>query len=187
MIAALLLRLGVPRWAAIVALCVVAAGAALLYRAHLVNSGIAIEAARRDQVDHDRDVQAKAERDLLNSLIATKQAALDAALAKIDKQGKEITDEQARSAALQSDLVAGRRRLSVAIAGACHPDPGGHDQGAPVAGLDSASGPATASLDGRAAADLEWLRQTRDDAIAGVRACIQAYDAVATASNVAPK
>jgi hypothetical protein len=182
-IAALLLRLGMPRWVAIVTISVAAVGAVLLYRVHLVDLGAARESARRDQIDRARDVQAREERDRLNAIIATKQASLDAALAKIDKQGKEITDAQARSAALQSDLVAGRRRLSVAIAGACHPDPGGHDQGAPVAGLDSAGGPAIASLDGRAAADLEWLRQTRNDAIVGLQACAAAYDAVKAASD----
>jgi hypothetical protein len=183
MIAALLLRLGIPRWAALVALCMAAAGASLLYRAHLVDLGAAQEEARRDQIDHDRDVQAKAERDRLNGIIATKQAALDAALAKINQQGKEIADAQAHSVALQSDLAAGRRRMSVAITGACHPDPDGHDQGAAVVGLDSASGPATTSLDGRVAADLEWLRQTRNDAIVGLQACTVAYDAVKVAAD----
>lgn len=183
MIAALLLRLGVPRWAAIAALCVVAAGAALLYRSHLVDVGVAQESARRDQVDHDRDVQAKAERDRLNGIIATKQAALNAALAKVDQQGKEISDAQAHSAVLQSDLAAGRRRLSVAITGACHPNPDGHDQGTAAAELDSAGGPAIASLDGRAAADLEWMRQTRNDAIVGLQACVVAYDAVKAATD----
>lgn len=183
MITALLLRLGVPRWTATAALCVVAAGAALLYRAHLVDVGVAQESARRDQADHDRDVQAKVERDRLNGVIATKQAGLDTALAKLNEQGKEIANAQAHSAALQSDLAAGRRRMSVAITGACHADPAGHDQGTTAAGLDSASGPATASLDGRAAADLEWLRQTRNDAIAGLQACVAAYDAVKAASD----
>jgi len=186
MIAALLLRLGAPRWAAIAALCVVAAGAALWYRVHLVDVGVAQEAARRDQVDHDRDVQAKAERDRLNGIIATKQAALDAALAIITNQGKEIADAQNRSAALQSDLAAGRRRLSVAIAGTCRVASAGPDQSAGVAGMGAADGPATASLDGRAAADIEWLRQTRSDAIAGLQACVAAYDAVKAASDMGP-
>lgn len=183
MLTALLCRLGIPRWAAIAALCVVVAGAALLYRTHLVNLGVAQESTRRDQVDRVRDVFARTERDRLNGVIATKQAALDAALAKIDQQEKEITDAQARSTSLQSDLAAGRRRMSVAVTGTCHADPDGHDQGTPAAGLDSASGTATASLDGRVAADLEWMRQTRSDAIAGLQACIGIYDAVKAASD----
>lgn len=187
MLTALLCRLGIARWAAIAVLCGVVAGALLLYREHLVDLGVAQESVRRDQVDRDRDVQAKAERDRLNGIIATKQAALDAALAIITNQGREISDAQNRSAALQSDLAAGRRRLSVAIAGTCRAASAGPDQSAGAAGMGAADGPATASLDGRAAADLEWMRQTRDDAIAGVRACIQAYDAVATAFNAAPK
>jgi hypothetical protein len=183
MIEALLLRLGISRWAAIAALSAVAAGAALLYSAHLVDLGVAQESARRDQIERVRDVQAKAERDRLNGIIFKKQAALDAALATIANQGKEIADAQNRSAALQSDLAAGRRWLSVAIAGTCRAASAGPDQGAGAAGMGAADGPATASLDGRVAADLEWLRQTRSDAIAGLQACVAAYDAVKAASD----
>lgn len=180
---AMLERLGVPRWVAIGVLCVAAAGAALAYRAHLVDQGIAIEAARRDGIDADRDRQAKAALSQANARTAAVQAKLDAALDKINSQGKELSDAQTRSAALQSDLAAGRRRMSVAITGACHAAPDGHGQSAPAAELDSAGGPATASLDGRAAADLEWMRQTRNDAIVGLQACAAAYDAVKAASD----
>jgi hypothetical protein len=183
LIDAMLARLGVPRWVAIGVLCLAAAGAALAYRAHLVDRGIAIEAARRDGIDEIRDKQAKAALSQANARTAAVQAKLDAALDKINSQGKEISDAQTRSAALQSDLAAGRRRLSVAISGACHVASDGHGQGAAAAGLDSAGGPATAGLDGRAAADLEWLRQTRNDAIVGLQACAAAYDAVKAGSE----
>jgi hypothetical protein len=183
LIDAMLERLGVPRWVAIGALCVAAAGAALTYRAHLINQGVAIEAARRDQVDEDRDKQAKAALSQANARTAAIQVKLDVALAKITVQGKEISDAQNRSAALQSDLAAGRRRLSVAIASACRAASAEPGEGAAAAGLDSGGGPATATLDGRAAADLEWLRQTRNDAIAGLQACITAYGEVKAASD----
>jgi hypothetical protein len=183
LIDAMLARLGVPRWVAIGVLGVAAVGAAMAYRAHLVDQGVAIEAARRDGIDADRDRQAKAALSQANARTAAVQAKFDAALDKINSQGKELSDAQTRSAALQSDLAAGRRRLSVAITGACHTAPDGHGQSAPAAELDSAGRAATASLDGRAAADLEWLRQTRNDAVVGLQACVSAYDAVKIASD----
>lgn len=183
MIAALLLRLGIPRWASIAALCVVAAGAALWYRTHLVDLGVAQESARRDAIDKQRDAAAKAALAAANTKVAGLQAQLDAALAKINEKGKEVSDAQARSAALQSDLAAGRRQLRVAITGTCRAAPAEHDQGSAAAGVDPGGGPATASLDGRAAADLEWLRQTRNDALDAAQACTAAYDAVKAASD----
>jgi hypothetical protein len=183
LIDAMLKRLGVSRWVAIGVLCVAAGAAALAYRAHLVEQGIAIEAARRDAIDKKRDKQAKAALSQANARTAAVQVRLDAALATITQQGKEISDAQARSAALQSDLAAGRRRLSVAVTGACHAAPDGHGQSEPATELDSAGGPTTASLDGRAAADLEWMRQTRNDAIVGLQACAAVYDAVKAASD----
>jgi multidrug resistance efflux pump len=182
-IAAILLRLGIPRWAAITALCLLSAGTALWYRGHLIDIGIAMEAARRDKIDVERDWQARAALDDANARVRNAQANLDGAMNSLAKLQAELNHEQANSAALQSDLAAGRRRLSVAITGACHAAPNRHDQSAPAAALDPASGPATASLDGRVAADLEWLRQTRNDAIVGLRACTAAYDAVKVASD----
>jgi hypothetical protein len=40
-----------------------------------------------------------------------------------------------------------------------------------------------ADLDGRVASDLEWARQTRNEAIRRLDACIAAYDAVARARS----
>jgi len=172
-----------PYWAAVAILCVASACAALWYRGHLVDAGIAIEAARRDAIDVERDRQAKSELADANARVRNAQADLDGAMNSLAKLQLELNHEQANSAALQSDLAAGRRRLSVAITGACRAAPEGHYQGAPAAGLDPAGGPATASLDGRAAADLEWLRQTRNDAIVGLQSCAAAYGAVKIASE----
>lgn len=187
MIAALPDWTGIPHRLALVALCALALGtAAVAYRAHLVDEGIAIEAARRDELDRRRDAEARAALARLDGIVAARQAALDAALAKLNEQGKEISDAQARSAALQSDLAAGRRRLSVALAGTCRAGTTGHGQGIAVARLDPGGGTAAATLDGRVAADLEWMRQTRDDALDGLHACIAAYDAVSAALEPPP-
>jgi hypothetical protein len=44
-------------------------------------------------------------------------------------------------------------------------------------------GDVTTDLSPRVASDLEWLRQTRNDVIGGLHACITSYDAVKTASD----
>jgi hypothetical protein len=183
MIAAILLRLGVPRWVAIAALCIVSAGAALAYRAHLIDSGIAIEAARRDKIDVERDRQARAELDDANARVRNAQANLDGALNSLAQLQTELTHEQANSAALQSDLASGRRRLSVAITGACRPAQAEQVAGATVAGVDPGGEPATATLDGRVASDLEWARSTRNEAITALQACTASYDAVKAAND----
>lgn len=184
MIAAILLRLGIPRWAAIAALCLLSAGAALWYRGHLIDTGIAIEAARRDKIDVERDRQARAELDDANARVRNAQANLDGAMNSVAKLQTELTHEQANSAALQSDLAAGRRRLSVAITGSCRPAQAEPTASAAAAGVDPGSEPATATLDGRVASDLEWARSTRNDAITALQACTVAYDAVAKAAGV---
>lgn len=182
MIGVVLERLGVPRWATILVLCAAAAAGALAYRAHLIGAGIAMEGARRDAIDHQRDAQAKAELDRVNALVRAAQAALDDALAHLAKLQSELSHEKERSTALQSDLAAGRRRMSVAVASACPAAAAEQGEGAAAAGVDP-GGPVRVDLDGRAAADLEWLRQTRDGAITGLQACIVAYDAVKTAAD----
>ncbi|WP_198116943.1 lysis system i-spanin subunit Rz [Massilia rhizosphaerae] len=182
MIAALLLRFGIPRWAAIAVLCAISAGAALAYRAHLIDTGIAIESARRDKIDTERDRQAKAELAEANARVRNAQAELDGAIATVAKLQTELTHEQANSAALQSDLAAGRRRLSVAITGSCRPAQAEQAAGAAAAGVDPGTA-ATADLDPAAAASLAGLTAEGDSAIVRLNACIAAYDAVKTASD----
>jgi hypothetical protein len=183
MIAALLARLGIPKWGAIAMLCVLTALGALAYRAHLIRAGVAMEATRRDAIAAENSRRARVALDQANQRTAAAQAKLDTTLAGLAQLQTELSHEQANSAALQSDLAAGRRRLSVAVTGACHAAPDGHGQSEPATELDSAGGPTTASLDGRAAADLEWMRQTRNDAIVGLQACAAVYDAVKAASD----
>ncbi|WP_156116734.1 lysis system i-spanin subunit Rz [Massilia sp. 9096] len=175
--------ISISRVVAIVALCVLGAGTAMLYREHLVGLGVAQESAQRDEIDKQRDGQAKIALAQANGKVASLQAQLNALQTQLNQQGKEVADAQAHSAALQSDLAAGRRQLRVAIAGPCSAAQTEHDQGTAAAGMDTGSRPATADLDGRAAADLEWVRQTRNDALDAVQACTAAYDAVRAASN----
>lgn len=182
MITALLLRLGISRWVVIAALCAAAAGGALWYRAHLVHLGVAQESTRRDAIDRQRDAQAKAELAVLNARIAAQQAELDQAIAHVNQLKSDLDHEQANSTALQADLAAGRRRMSVAITGTCHPAQA--EQGASPATADVDPGAkATADLDPEAAAGLTRLVGEGDSAIIRLNACIQAYDAVKAASE----
>jgi hypothetical protein len=184
-ITALLLRLGVPRWVAITALCILAATGALAYRAHLINLGISIEAVRRDALDAEAARLARAALAEINGRLAAAQAQLAEALARVDKLKSDLDNEKATSTALQSDLSAGRRRMSVAIAGVCRPAQAEHAEGAAAAGVDQGGEPATADLDPRVASDLEWARSTRNEAIIAAQACIAAYDAVSAAASAA--
>lgn len=181
MIAALLTRLGIPAWSAVMLACALAAGAALIWRAHLIDQGIALEAARRDQADAANAQRARDALAQANAHTAAVQARLDAAIAELSVLHQEFSHEQSNSAALQSELAAGRRRLSV-LTRARAPDPAGPGQAAAAAGVDPGTALA-AAFDGRVASDLEWARQTRNEAIRRLDACIAAYDAVARAKS----
>jgi hypothetical protein len=182
MIAALLARLGIPKWGAIAMLCVLTALGALAYRAHLIRAGVAMEATRRDAIDAENSRRARVALDQANQRTAAAQAKLDTTLAGLTQLQTELSHEQANSAALQSDLTVGRRRLSV-LTRTRAPDPAGQAQGAAAAGVDPGGEPATATLDGRVASDLEWARSTRNEAITALQACTAAYDAVEAAAN----
>jgi hypothetical protein len=183
MISALLLRLGVPRWVAITALCILSACAALWYRSHLIDTGIAMESTRRDAIDVERDRQARAELDDANARVRNAQANLDGAINSIAKLQSELNHEQATSAALQSDLAAGRRRLSVAISGTCRPAQAEQAPSPGAAGVDPGAA-ATAELDPAAAAGLARLVGEGDAAIVRLNACIAAYAAVVKAVDM---
>lgn len=181
MIAAILARLGVPRWVAVTALCVLVAAGALAYRAHLIAQGVSLEAARRDAIDAENDRRARAELADANARTRNAQANLDGAMASLSKLKTDFANEQAKSAALQSDLADGRRRLSV-LTRARAADPAGQSESASAAAVDQGAA-VIADLDGRVASDLEWARQTRNEAVERLDACIAAYDAVERASN----
>jgi hypothetical protein len=180
MIASLLERLGVPRWAAIAALCLLLVAGALAYRAHLIDAGVSIEAARRDAIDAENDRQARAALMHANAQTAAAQQRLNAAMADLSTLQSELSHEQVNSAALQSELGAGRRRLSV-LTRARTLDPARPDQCTGAARVDPGAALA-ADLDARVASDLEWARQTRNEAIERLDACIAAYAAVSSAA-----
>jgi hypothetical protein len=185
MIAALLLKYGIPTWLAKVAAIGLAAGlligAAIGYRSHLINSGIAIEATRRDKIDAENSARAGAELARINAKLAGTQAQLTAALAHLDQLKSDLDHEKAASTALQSDLAAGRRRLSV-LTRARAPDSAGQAPGAAAAGVDPGAA-VTADLDPAAAASTAGLTGEGDAAIIRLNACIQAYDAVKAAAD----
>ncbi|MFK3738017.1 hypothetical protein [Massilia sp. TN1-12] len=181
MIATILARLGVPRWVAITALCILVAAGALAYRSHLIGQGISLEAARRDAIDAENDRRARAELADANARTRNAQAKLDGAMVSLSKLQTEFANEQAKSAALQSDLADGRRRLSV-LTLARAADPAGQGESSSAAGVDPGAS-VIADLDGRVASDLEWARQTRNEAIKRLDGCIAAYDAVKTAAD----
>jgi hypothetical protein len=181
MIAALLLRLGVPRWVAIAVLCAAAAGAAMAYRTHLIHIGVSLEAARRDVIDAENSARARAALTQINAKLASTQAQLTAALAHLDQLKSDLDHEKAASTALQSDLAAGRRRLSV-LTRARAPDSAGQAPGAAAAGVDPGAA-VTADLDPAAAASTAGLTGEGDAAIIRLNACIQAYDAVKAAAD----
>jgi Sec-independent protein translocase protein TatA len=173
----------IPRPIVYILLVAALIGGAAQYRAHVFTLGIAQEKTRRDTIDVERDRQSRAELAEVNARLAAKQAELTQAIEHVAKLKSDIDHEKANSAALQSDLAAGRRRLSVAIAGACRPAQAGNAEGAAVAGLDPAGESATTDLLPRTAGDLEWTRSTRNEAILAARACVSAYDSVSKAAN----
>lgn len=181
MIASLLERLGVPKWGAIAALCLLLIASALAYRAHLIDTGVSIEAARRDAIEAEEDRRAQAALMHANAQTAAVQQRLNAVMANLSTLQSELSHEQVNSAVLQSELGAGRRRLSV-LTRARASAPAGPDQCTAVAGVDPGAALA-ADLDARVASDLEWARQTRNEAIERLDACITAYDAVKAATS----
>jgi hypothetical protein len=185
MIAALLLKYGIPTWLAKVTAVGLAAGlligGAIGYRSHLINSGIAIEATRRDKIDAENSARARAELAQINAKLAAAQAQLAAAFAHLDQLQSDLDHEKAASTALQSDLAAGRRRLSV-LTRARAPDPAGQAPGAAASGVDPGAA-VESELDGKVAAGLVGLTSEGDSAITRLNACIQAYDAVKAAAD----
>jgi hypothetical protein len=178
-IADLLARIGLPKWAlellAVLALAGALTGAVMWYGHDQRMLGISQESARRDGIDRQRDAQAKAALAKLNADIATKQASLDAAAARIAQLGEELTHAQQASAARQRDYLSGARVLHVAATCPGNPAAAQQAQGTGPAAVDPASGQGAAVLAGMPASDLEWLRQTRDDALIALNACVASY------------
>lgn len=117
----------------------------------------------------------------LNAKIAAKQTELNVALAKLAELKAQNETQKAVSAGLQRDLVAGNKRLSVLTRQQGTADAGQNQGG--TAGTVDTGRPVTTYLDGTVAANLEWLRSTREDAINRLDACTAAYQAVETATQ----
>jgi hypothetical protein len=181
MIAAILARLGLPAWAAVLFVCVLGAAGLLGYRDHLIHLGVSREAARRDVLEAERTRQAQAALRLANAQVKAAQERLDAAIADLGKLQTELSHVHTQGAALQSDLAAGRRRLPVLVR-ARAADPAGPVDAAGAAGVDTRAA-ATAELDPAVAAGLARLTGEGDAAIIRLNACIAAYDAVIRAYN----
>jgi hypothetical protein len=114
MIAALLLRYGIPSWAAKlagIAALVLGLWAALAWHDHRVfEQGVAQEKARRDVLDAANNAQAEAERLRLDRLVAQAQAQLDAARTRVDQLQAEVDHEKTISTDRQQRLLAGTER-----------------------------------------------------------------------------
>lgn len=185
MIAAWLARLALPTWLVeLIGIAALLTGLVLgfqWYQHHLIAQGVAQESARRDAIDRQRDAQAKAELAILNARVHDAQALLTAAQADVQRLENEVQHEKAVSSQRQADLLAGRERLRVLIRTAGGDAAPGPAQAGTAGAVDSAGSTATATLDGRVASDLEWARQTRNEAILAARACVEKYDALSQA------
>jgi hypothetical protein len=193
MIAALMLRYGIPGWAAKLAgitALVLGLWAALAWHDHHVFAqGVAQEKVRRDAIDAADNAKAEAERLRLNQLVAQAQAKLDAARVRVDQLQAEVDHEKTISADRQQRLLAGTERERVLIRTIPGPSQTGADgqtAGATARPMDSGSGPTSATLDPRVASALEWVRATRNAALDGLQGCIIRYDALKTAVDATP-
>lgn len=160
------------------------AAAGIAYHHHVYQQGVSAESSRRDVIEAANSARANKERDALNVQIATAQASLTAARASLAKLEKELSDEKSISTQRQRDLLAGRERMSV-LTRQRPTDPNGQAQGGAAGNVGPGAG-ITADLDGRVASDLEWARETRNEAIKRLNACILDYDAVKAAADAMP-
>lgn len=174
MIAAILAKLGLPAWAvkpvAVITAAAALAGAGLAAYHHVFDSGVQQERAAQRVRDRENDRLAAAALAVVNARVAAAQAELALARAEVKKLEKENEIEKTNSDDLQRRLAHGEQRLRVLVRTTAA-DQGGPTPSAGAVVLDP--GPAVeADLDGTVAANLEWLRSTRDQAIGRLGACI---------------
>lgn len=185
MIAGLLLRFGIPAWAAKLAayalLVAVVVTSALVYRHSLIQQGVAQESTRRDAIERRNSEAAKAELAVLTAKHLAAQAQLAAAREALDKLKEDLDHEKTDSVVQQRCLAIGACRLSVLT----RQRPAGRPAEAgstPAAGVDSGTS-VVSDLDPTVAANLEWLRSQNNEAIQRLEACVGEYDAVKAAAE----
>lgn len=188
LIAKIALRAGLPNWLVqaigILLLCLTLFGGVAWVHHHIYHQGELAADARNTAVNKANSDRAKAELDRLNTQIAATQAKLDMARADVTRLSKELKDEKSVSTDRQRRLLAGTERMSI-LTRQRPADPNGQAPGGSAAGLDQGTA-VTQTLDGRVASDLEWARQTRDEAIDRLNACISSFDEVKAAADAMP-
>jgi hypothetical protein len=176
MIALWLAKLAIPAWAvklaAVLALCV--AGAA--YHHHVFHAGELRERAVGAAREAKQSQIATAAVVILNTRVAVAQADLALARARVAFLEPELQNEKAVSDDRQRRLVAGAERMQI-LTRQRPAGPPGTGQGAAAVGVDSEPA-VVADIDGTVAANLEWLRSTRDSAVKRLNACVVEYDAL---------
>lgn len=181
MIASLLLKYGIPMWMVKLVLAAALASGAVAYHHHVYKQGEDAANARATAREKANSDLADAELKKINAKLAQKQIELTAAIADLARLQKENDDEKINSAALQSDLLAGRKRLSVLVRQR-PADPTQPPDNSCPAQVDSGA-TVSADLAERPAAAIEWLRSTREEAINRLDACVAAYDSSRKAVN----
>lgn len=183
MIASLIAKIGLPAWAvnlfAGVVVVAALAGAGILEYRHIYNAGVKQEQAAQRVRDRENERLATAALAVINARVAAVQAQLTLARAEVQKLEKENEIEKANSDDLQRRLIVGEQRMRVLVRAAA-PGSAGPDQGAGAVAVDPGAA-VEADLDATVAANLEWLRSTRDRAIGRLGACIAEYDALKAA------
>ena|SRR5689334_15379813 len=160
------------------ALAVAAAFGGGYWSGHASNKA---EVTAMKQTMHDADVAAKAQVDLLNKDIKTRQDLLDLVPQEIDKMKGERDAAKSQTNSLRADLATARKRMSVVITpGSCNRTE--QSEAAKSAGLGSQS-TTTADIDPAVAAGLVGLTERGDNAIRRLNACLAAYQAAQQATQ----
>lgn len=180
MISALLLRFGIPEWAAkffgIIAIVASLAIAAHLYHSHVFNQGVAQESKRRDKIDADNAATAQKALMELNAKILVAQAQLDAARIDLEKLQQENESEKVASSIRESALRSGAERMRADFVNRSIAQAGSNTNGS-ASNVDNGA-TVTEDLSGDAAAGLESIRQNENNAIDRLNGCISSYDAM---------
>lgn len=148
---------------------------------HIFQQGVTQEKDRRDKIDAANTIKAQTILVAENEKVRALQAQIAAVQIDLSTKQMELQNARNKSAALESDLRAGTKRMSVLIA-RNKADPAGCATSSGASNLDQGT-EVTAELDGTVAANLVGIAAEGDSAITRMNACIVAYDAVKAASD----